>query len=125
LGVCLFMTGETMAVLFSDIDSTSIQTVDYDTVNQELTINFHEGSVAVHHNVPLRAYIELLDAESTGRFYNEFIKGKFPNQQQFAVGDNVQVNYGQDVFYGTVAEKNGDANSMVSIVFGNTYITKV
>ena len=57
------------------VSSSAIRAVWYD--GSTLTIQFHNGRVYDHPNVPYAVYEALMQAESKGAFYSRFIRGKY------------------------------------------------
>jgi hypothetical protein len=57
--------------------SSTITSVEYDDEARELDITFTSGKKYRYFNVPLEIYVELLDAGSKGKFFNDNIKGVF------------------------------------------------
>jgi hypothetical protein len=52
--------------------------VHYDEDANELDITFVSGTVYRYAGVPLATYVDLLEADSHGEFFNENIKDVFP-----------------------------------------------
>jgi hypothetical protein len=57
------------------VDSSAIRAVGYD--GSTLTVEFHNGRVYDHPNVPYNVYFGLMQADSKCGFYNRFIRGKY------------------------------------------------
>jgi hypothetical protein len=57
--------------------SSNIQSGDYDEASKTLLITFNTGRRYEHYGVPQELWEALKDAGSKGRFYSQFIKGKF------------------------------------------------
>jgi hypothetical protein len=57
--------------------STLIDTVAYDSPTQVLTIKFRKGRTYRYGAVPRTVYTGLLTAASHGRYYNQWIKGRY------------------------------------------------
>jgi hypothetical protein len=51
--------------------------VDYDEDDAELDITFTSGKTYRYLHVPLEIYVDLLDAESKGEYFNDNIKDVF------------------------------------------------
>ena len=60
------------------VQSSVMTYVHYDEEAAELDIAFASGKVYRYAGVPLATYVDLLDAESKGEFFNENIKDVFP-----------------------------------------------
>ncbi len=56
-----------------DVKSSNIKSVGYDKDNNMLQIEFRNGYIYEYYNVPEEIFIDLLDAESKGRFGNRYI----------------------------------------------------
>lgn len=48
-----------------------------------LEVCFHSGHVYRYTGVPKHTVDQFIDADSVGRFYNRWIKGKFPSMRWF------------------------------------------
>lgn len=59
------------------MDSSWIQSVDYDLLDANATMNLKDGSVYEYANVPSSTMIEWEDADSPGGFHNSHIRGNF------------------------------------------------
>jgi hypothetical protein len=59
-----------------NVASRSIRAVAFD--RGRLTVVFRSGYVYVYVGVPVSVYERLLAAPSKGRFFNRFIRGRFP-----------------------------------------------
>lgn len=62
------------------IESSYLLSVGYDEANNILEIEFHDGLVLPYYNVPQEEYRGLILAESHGKYYINFIRGKYPHQ---------------------------------------------
>jgi KTSC domain len=60
------------------MQSSVMTNVDYDEDAAELDVTFVSGKIYRYFGVPLATYVDLLDAESHGAFFNESIKDVFP-----------------------------------------------
>jgi len=60
------------------VNSSAMSYVQYDEDTAELDITFASGKTYRYVGVPLAIYVELLEAESNGTFFNEHIKEVFP-----------------------------------------------
>lgn len=63
-------------------NSSQLTKVVYDDVIQELTVTFVKGSIYKYANVPYNVFEALLDAESTGSYFNLHIAKKFQFQKE-------------------------------------------
>jgi len=59
------------------VESSVMSYVHYDEDTAELDITFRSGKVYRYSDVPLPIYVDLLDAESKGEFFNRHIKDAF------------------------------------------------
>jgi KTSC domain len=59
------------------VQSSVMTYVDYDEEAAELDIRFVSGKVYRYFGVPLATYVDLLEAESHGEFFNQHIKDVF------------------------------------------------
>jgi S1-C subfamily serine protease/cytochrome c-type biogenesis protein CcmH/NrfG len=56
------------------VSSTTLKSVGYDGTHRVLEIEFHNGSVYQYLDVPKSVYVELMQADSLGRYFNRKIK---------------------------------------------------
>ena len=66
---------------FETTKSSYIAGVGYDPGNQELFVKFNNGVIWKYFDVPESAYVSLLLAESTGKFFAKEIKGVFTGRK--------------------------------------------
>jgi hypothetical protein len=59
------------------VDSTAIRQIEYDELSQELIIAFSNGRTYKYVDVPRETYVEFVDADSHGEFFNAYIKDHF------------------------------------------------
>lgn len=57
-----------------DTVSTAIKQVSYDTDTKILTIVFNRGAAYDYHDVPYAEFKQMVEAKSTGQYYNQHIK---------------------------------------------------
>lgn len=57
--------------------STNLRAAEYDSVTQVLTIEFQSGAVYAYRGVPHNVYAGLLQAASHGRYFNQWVKGRY------------------------------------------------
>lgn len=57
------------------VDSSAIAAIGYSSGT--LIVVFRSGRRYDHPGVPVELFLDLLHAESKGRFYNAFIRGRF------------------------------------------------
>lgn len=66
--------------MFADwqrLESSTIRRSRYDIETGQLEIEFSSGKVYTFEGVPLSTYSGLLDADSPGSYFNQYIKGQF------------------------------------------------
>lgn len=56
------------------VDSSSLRRVGYDPVTKVLEVEFQSGAVYRYYDVPKEVYLELLEAESKGTWFNQQFK---------------------------------------------------
>jgi len=61
--------------IMTPVDSSNLKSVGYD--NQNLFVEFGKGTVYVYYNVPQELYLELLNADSKGKYLNSNIKNVY------------------------------------------------
>ena len=59
-------------------DSAMIDRVLFDEETETLRISFRQSGQYVYEGVPRAVYDALARAQSAGRFFNDYIKGRFP-----------------------------------------------
>lgn len=66
------------------VDSSLIRSVGYDLASSVLEIEFTgEGRIYDYFDVPLSIYSELMEAESKGQYFNDYIKDMYSYQQVY------------------------------------------
>ena len=60
------------------VSSTNLATIGYDTKTQTLEVEFHGGRVYQYYGVPENMFDEVMRAASAGKFFNIYIKDKYP-----------------------------------------------
>jgi hypothetical protein len=64
------------------VPSTAISRIDYDAENQTLSVWFRQsGELYRYYEVPRRVYEAFRKAGSRGRFFNHWIKDRYPSQR--------------------------------------------
>jgi hypothetical protein len=64
-------------MLRHEVDSSELRSVGYDVSASLLEAEFHSGEVYQYFDVPAELALELLEAESLGRYFNARIRSKF------------------------------------------------
>ena len=59
------------------VDSSAVSSIGYDESRQTLELEYVDGDLYQHFDVPKALYRALLDAPSIGQFVNTEIKGTF------------------------------------------------
>ena len=68
--------------LLEYVDSTCFESVGYDDSEEVLYVRFLDsGSVYAYYGVPYYEYDELVNADSIGGYYNDYIKGQYDCEQ--------------------------------------------
>jgi hypothetical protein len=60
------------------LDSTTLASAAFDTAAGLLELEFRSGALYRYFSVPPSLYRDLLAADSKGRFFNRFIRDRFP-----------------------------------------------
>ena len=63
------------------VESTTLATVAYDPARKLLLLEFCSRSVYEYFGVPAAVHRELLNAPSKGRYFNQFIRGRFAHRR--------------------------------------------
>lgn len=63
------------------VESSSIAAVGYDDSEKTLHVEFRTGAVYVFEHVRPNVFVDLLSADSKGRFFNVNIRDAFPFQR--------------------------------------------
>ena len=63
------------------VNSSEFRTVGYDLPSLTLETEYHSGEVYQYFDVPERLVLNMLEAESIGRFFNAHIRPKFRFRQ--------------------------------------------
>jgi hypothetical protein len=59
------------------VNSSELRSVGYDLSASILEAEFHSGDIYQYFDVPARLVLELLEAESIGRYFNAWIRPRF------------------------------------------------
>ena len=62
-----------------ELQSSSLAHVAYDRRRAILEVEFRDGATYRYTGVPLRAYRDLLQADSKGAYFNHHIRSRFPH----------------------------------------------
>jgi KTSC domain len=64
-------------MLRHEVHSSELRSVGYDVSVSLLEVEFHSGEVYQYFDVPAELVLELLEADSLGRYFNARIRPKF------------------------------------------------
>jgi hypothetical protein len=64
-------------MLRQEINSSELRSVGYELDISVLEAEFHSGEIYQYLDVPAELVLELLEAESIGRYFNAHIRSKF------------------------------------------------
>jgi hypothetical protein len=59
-----------------DVVSSELRSVGHDEENLVLEVEFHSGDIYRYFGVPRDLYLNLIAAESKGRFFNKWIRDR-------------------------------------------------
>jgi KTSC domain len=68
-------------MLRHEVHSSELRSVGYEISASLLEAEFHSGEVYQYFDVPAETALELLEAESIGRYFNARIRSKFKFKQ--------------------------------------------
>ncbi|MTE18742.1 KTSC domain-containing protein [Streptomyces sp. TRM43335] len=68
-------------MLHQVVISSHLSSVGYDPGEDLLEIRFQSGAVYQYRGVPNHLYAELMAAGSKGKYFHQFVKGKYPYQK--------------------------------------------
>jgi hypothetical protein len=60
------------------VESTMLASVGYDAKMEALVVLFNTGRAYIYRKVPFQVYMELISAESKGKYMHEKIIGTYP-----------------------------------------------
>jgi hypothetical protein len=60
-----------------EVESSSIRSIGYDKSDQILEVEFLNGTVYRYSSVPESVYLDLMKAESHGRYFNQKVQKNF------------------------------------------------
>lgn len=58
-------------------ESSQIDSAEYDQKTKTLTVTFKRGSVYQYADVPMCVWVDLIEAKSIGKLFNQIIKGVY------------------------------------------------
>jgi|HubBroStandDraft_6_1064221.scaffolds.fasta_scaffold3839372_1 hypothetical protein len=62
------------------VESSTLTAIAYDSNNELLKLQFHDGSIYSYSRVPVELYDALVSAPSKGKYFNSKIRGQFAYQ---------------------------------------------
>lgn len=65
-----------------EFDSTTLASATYDHRQNQLQLDFRNGSRYLYSAVTPMVFRDLLSARSKGKFFNRYIRGRFPYAKQ-------------------------------------------
>ena len=66
----------------ADFDSTTLASATYDHRQNQLEVDFRDGSRYTYSTVAATVFQDLVDSPSKGKFFNQYIRGRFPFVRQ-------------------------------------------
>jgi hypothetical protein len=70
-----------------DLQSTTLNAATYQDQSASLDLEFRSGATYRYIGVPVQTYLELLWAESKGRYFNQHIRNRFTYAKIDSTGD--------------------------------------
>ena len=64
------------------VTSSHIRSIGYDLESKTLEIEFKSGKSFFYYTIDEELYLDLMKAESKGKFYNKYIRGSFPSEMK-------------------------------------------
>ena len=62
----------------TQVVSTNIRAIGYDSASQTLELEFQDGSVYQYYGVPEFLHEQFMQASSKGQFLNQYIRNAYP-----------------------------------------------
>jgi len=69
---------KTAKLKWTDVESSNVQSVAYHETSKTLCVRFHNGGLYTYDHVGQQVYVELVHADSVGKYLNHAVKGIFP-----------------------------------------------
>jgi hypothetical protein len=63
------------------LESRAIAVVDYDPEQETLTVQFNQRGTYTYNGISLDTYVDFATAESQGRYFNLYIRDKYPYEK--------------------------------------------
>jgi hypothetical protein len=64
------------------LKSSAIANIDYDDVQNTLSVTFQQGTVYTYNNVPKEVAQSLMRAESSGKYFHDVIRPNYVGAKQ-------------------------------------------
>lgn len=64
-----------------NVQSSNLDSVDYDEESETLIIKFRNGGIYKYFGVPKNIYLNLINAPSKGKYFHNFIKDIYKYQK--------------------------------------------
>lgn len=68
---------------WTDVDSSNVDAVAYDEPSHSLVVLFTNGGLYSYDDVEMQVYVEMVHAESVGKYLNQMVKGRYAYHQWF------------------------------------------
>jgi len=65
-----------------NFDSTTLASATYNHRQNELKVDFRDGSRYIYSTVAPAVFWDLVTSPSKGKFFNQYIRGRFPHARQ-------------------------------------------
>jgi len=65
------------------VTSSHIRSIGYDLESKTLEIEFKSGDSFLYYTIDEELHLDLMNAESKGKFYNRYIRGQFPSEKKY------------------------------------------
>ena len=69
-------------VKFASVVSGNIMAIGWEKANAQLFVKFRAGPMSVYSGVSEKTYSEFLKAPSKGKFFAQFIEGRYPETKK-------------------------------------------
>jgi hypothetical protein len=63
---------------WTEVDSSNVRAVAYDEPTKLMVVRFHNGGLYSYEDVGMDVYVDLVHAESVGKYLNQMVKGIYP-----------------------------------------------
>jgi hypothetical protein len=69
------------ALVWTETDSSNVSAVAYDTPTKTLCVKFGSGGIYTYKGVANEIYVDLVHAESVGKYLNSVVKPNYPYER--------------------------------------------